>query len=88
MSYNSDTSCVIMGALAPEVSSCFGTRLIKNIGPSDKLHSALGKYPIMHQFVTEMCTHVHILLQYGALWDMEPVYCGICATGLMGEWAG
>ena len=78
MSYNSVTSCVIMGALAPEVSSCFGTRLIKNIGPSDKLHSALGKYPIMHQFVTEMCTHVHILITIwcivgygtGVLWDL------------------
>ena len=41
-------------------------------------YNALGKYPIMHHFVTEMCTHVHIsvtkgcIVGYGtgALWDL------------------
>ena len=28
--------------------------------PSDKFHNASDKYPTMHHFVTEMCTHVHI----------------------------
>ena len=27
---------------------------------SKKSHNALDKYPMMHYFVTEMCTHVHI----------------------------
>ena len=35
--------------------------------------------PTMHQFVTEMCT---FLLQNGALWDICPIHCGICETGL------
>ena len=30
------------------------------IDPAHKSHNALGIYPTMHQFVTEMCTHVHI----------------------------
>ena len=30
------------------------------IDPSHKSHNASHKYPIMHHFVTEMCTHVHI----------------------------
>ena len=40
----------------------------------------------MHQiphnapFVTEMCT---FLLQNDALWDMGPMHCGVCATGLL-----
>ena len=48
------------------------------IDPSHKSHNALDKYPTMHQFVTEMCTHVHIpvtkwcIVGYvtGALWDL------------------
>ena len=43
-----------------------------------KSHNALDKYPIMHHFVTEMCTHMHIavtkwcIVVYGtvALWNM------------------
>ena len=50
------------------------------IDQSHKSHDASDKYPIMHHFVTEMCT---FLLQNGALWDMEMVHCGICATGLL-----
>ena len=30
------------------------------LDPSHKSHIALEKYPTMHHFVTEMCTHVHI----------------------------
>ena len=45
---------------------------------SHKSHNALAKYPTMHHFVTEMCTHVHIsatkwcIVGYGtdALWDL------------------
>ena len=48
------------------------------IDPSHKSHNALGKYPTMHHFVTEMCTIVHIsvtkwcIVGYGtvALWDL------------------
>ena len=46
--------------------------------PSHKYRNALDKYLIMHHFVTEMCTHVHIsvtiwcIMGYGtgALWDL------------------
>ena len=48
------------------------------IDPSRVSHNALGKYPTMHNFATEMCTHVHIsftkwcILGYGtsALWNL------------------
>ena len=48
------------------------------IDPSHKSHNAWDNYPIMHHFVTEMCTHVHIsvtklhIVGYGAgaLWDL------------------
>ena len=61
------------------------------IDPSHKSHNASNKYPTMHHFVTEMCTHVHIVVTkwcivghgIGALWDMGLVHCGICATGLL-----
>ena len=47
--------------------------------PYHKSHNALDKYPTMHNFVTEMCTHVHIsvtkwcIVWYGtgALWDLS-----------------
>ena len=47
------------------------------IDPSHKSHNALDTYPLMHHFVTEICTHVHIsvtkwwIVWYGtgALWD-------------------
>ena len=46
--------------------------------PSHKSHNASDKYPTMHHFVTEMCTHVHISVTKGcivghgtgALWDL------------------
>ena len=49
-----------------------------SIDPSHKSHNASHKYPIMHHFVTEMCTHVHIsvtkccIVGYGtdAFWDL------------------
>ena len=49
------------------------------IDQSCKSNNAFDRYPTMHQFVTEMCTHAHhnFLLRSGALWDMELVHCGI-----------
>ena len=46
--------------------------------PSQESHNASDKYPTMHYFVTEMCTHVHISVtkqcivgyENGALWDL------------------
>ena len=32
----------------------------RGIVPSHKSHIALDKYPSIHHFITEMCTHVHI----------------------------
>ena len=51
---------------------------IRSIDPSNKSHNVLGKYPTMHHFVTEMCTHVHIsvtkwcIVGYlpNTLWDL------------------
>ena len=51
---------------------------IGTINTSHKSQPASDKYPTMHHFVTEMCTHVHIsvtnwcILGYstGALWDL------------------
>ena len=48
------------------------------IDPSHKSHSASDKYPTMHHFVKQMCTHLHIsvtkwcIVGYGtdALWDI------------------
>ena len=48
------------------------------IHPSYKSHNALYKYPMMHHFVTEMCTRVHISLRIGTLWDM-----GQCIVGFV-----
>ena len=47
---------------------------------SHKSHNASHKYPIMHHFVTEMCT---FLLQNVALWDMAQMHSGICEMGLL-----
>ena len=40
-------------------------------------------YHPMHHFVTEMCTHVHISVKSGALWNMGLVHCVIYAIGLL-----
>ena len=53
------------------------------IDPSHKSHNALDKYPIMHHFVTEMCTHVHISVPKWCIVEYGLVHCGICATGLL-----
>ena len=59
--------------------------------PSHKSHNASDKYPTMHHFVTEMCTHVHISVTKwcnvniwtGAFWDLwdwfivDPYYTGV-----------
>ena len=47
-----------------------------SIDLSHKSHNTLDKYHTMHHFVTEMCTHVHISVTNGALWDMGLVHCG------------
>ena len=46
---------------------------------SHKSHNAPVTYPLMHHFVTEMCT----LLQNGALWDICLMHCGICEMNLL-----
>ena len=51
---------------------------LSSIDPSHKSHNASDKYPTMHYFATELCTHVHIsvtkwcIMGYGtfALWDL------------------
>ena len=55
------------------------------IDPSHKSHNASHKYPIMHHFVTEMCT---FLLQNVALWDMTQMHSGICEMEQMVETQG
>ena len=51
-----------------------------SIDPSHESHSALENYPTTPHFVTEISTFA---IQIGMLRDMELVYCGICATGLL-----
>ena len=53
---------------------------MNSIDPSHEPHNAFDKYPTMHHLVTEMCT---FLLQNGALWGVELVHYGICATSLL-----
>ena len=48
-----------------------------------KSHNASDKYLTLHHFVTEMCTHVHISVTNGVLWDMGLVRCEICEIGLL-----
>ena len=51
---------------------------MSGIDPSHKSHNALEKYPTMHHFETEMCTHTPIsftkwyIVGYrtGELWDL------------------
>ena len=48
------------------------------IGLSHRSHTSLCRYPTLHHFVTQMCTHVHISVTKwcsvgygtGALWDL------------------
>ena len=55
------------------------------IDPSRKSHNASNKYPTMHHFITEMCTHVHISVTKrcivgfwtGAFWELW--VCAIAA---------
>ena len=61
-----------------ELIKCFMSHYPWVIDPSHKSHIASDKYSIMHHFVTEMCTHVHIsvtkccIVGYGtdAFWDL------------------
>ena len=51
------------------------------IDPSHKSHNTLQKYPIMHHFVTEMCT---FLLQVSwCIVGYGTVHCGICTSLLV-----
>ena len=58
------------------------------IDPSHKSRKVLDKYPTMHHFVTEMCTHMHILLQNGVLWDMRLMHWEICVTAEIATFMG
>ena len=49
---------------------------------SHKSHNALNIYPTMHQFVTEMCTHVHISVTQWCNVTYGLVHCGIRAMSL------
>ena len=54
------------------------------IDTSHKSKNALDKYPWIHHFVTEMCTHVHIYVTNRCiLWDMGLVHCRISVMGLL-----
>ena len=55
--------------------------LVLGIDTSHIAHKALDKYPTIHHFVTEMCTHVHISATKWRIVVMGLVHCGICATG-------
>ena len=71
---------VMEGARASAVTTWFAINS-HNSNPFYKSHNSLDKYPTMHHFVTEMCTHVHIsvtkwcIVGYGigALWDVQQV---------------
>ena len=55
----------------------------RRIGPSHKPHNATDKYPTMHRFVIEMCTHMHIFVFYkmvhwSMVWFVQQVYLLTC----------
>ena len=57
-----------------------------NLVTLEPSHSAWDKYPTIHHFVTEMCTHVHIsVTNCCMLWDMVQMHSGICEMGLVYE---
>ena len=64
-------------SLDPSTKLYFSTNP-SHASPSHKSHNALDKYPTMHHFVPEMCTHVQIcvtkwcIVEYriDALWDL------------------
>ena len=77
-------SCVfvnIVSVLPPLSGFCFASKFMMRIIPgqaishtqciSHKSHNATGKYPKMHDFVTEMCICVHISV------SNQVVHCGI-----------
>ena len=53
------------------------------IGQSHKSHNAPVSYPTMYNFLTEMCTWMHISVKNGALWDICLMHCGICEMKLL-----
>ena len=58
------------------------------LDPSHKVHNASDKYLTMRNFVTEMCTHVHISVTKWCNGGTEPVHSGIihCCRGPGGAW--
>ena len=46
--------------LTKPVGQRYGVSFYELIDQSHKSHNTLDKNPIMHHFITEMCTHVHI----------------------------
>ena len=74
--------CIVMLKGFFQALSCYCRWLGKThlaLDPSHKSHNALDRYPMMHHFVTEMCTHVHVSVTkwciggYGTdiLWDLH-----------------
>ena len=66
------------GPMLIQYTSPHGVTAPQSIDPFHQSQNASEKYPRMHHFVTEMCTHVHIsvtkccIVGYGtiALWDL------------------
>ena len=52
---------------------------------SNKSHKAPAPFPMMHQFVAEMCTFVHILLQSDGLCDICVMHCEMCEMDDLGS---
>ena len=55
----------------------------KTAGAIDLFQNAANKYHTLHNCIAQMCTHMHISLQYGAWWEIIMMFCGICATCLL-----
>ena len=53
-----------------------------------KSHNAPVPYPIMHHFVTEMCTCVHISVTKWCIVGFCLTHCGVCEIGLLGQCPG
>ena len=51
------------------------------IDPSHKSQNASDKYPTMHHFVIEICTHVHISVTKWGIVGQGLVHCGIWGIG-------
>ena len=74
-----DTADVL--SMAHYMKNAYGTKttltsVTLRVHPSHKSHNALGKYPTIYHFVTEMCMHISVTkwcivgYRIGALWDL------------------